>query len=335
MDLRTRMDLKMMIPRYQKILCVILLLSCVTAALAQERKRVFYLNSYHEGYGSSDDVMRGIRDVLGRTEVELKIFLLDSKRRSDKAEIEQTAREAVAAIEAYQPDDIIASDDNAVQYVIAPRFKHGSVPIVFCGVNWSADQYDLPRQHVTGMLEVVPVRETIETIRRFYPRLKRLFVLSEESLAEASNRRALAPVYRALGLKVTYANVRDFDEWKQQFNAAQEQADLLYLPTNGAIKGWDEAAARAFVQANIRKPVITTDDFMMSYAVFGLTKVAREQGEWAAHATLEILAGRKPADIAITRNQQSQAWFNPALAARINFKPDARLLKQCRIIKPD
>ena len=42
-----------------------------------------------------------------------------------------------------------------------------------------------------------------------------------------------------------------------------------------------------------------------------------------------------PADIPITRNQQSQAWFNPWLAARIRFKPDARLRKQCRIIKPN
>jgi ABC-type uncharacterized transport system substrate-binding protein len=82
----------------------------------------------------------------------------------------------------------------------------------------------------------------------------------------------------------------------------------------------------------MRRPVLTCDDFMMPYAVFGLTKVAREQGEWAARTALAILAGKAPQEIAVTQNQQTQAWLNRTLAARIRFKPAAALLAACKKI---
>ncbi len=308
-------------------------LVCLTlVSTAQQRPRVFYLNSYHEGYGSSDDITRGLRATLEAANIEWQSFLMDTKRRSSEAEIQQTAQAAVKAIRHFNPAVIIASDDAAVKYVIAPHFKTGPTPVVFCGVNWSAEQYALPREHVTGMLEVVPIVETITTLKPYYPRARTLFVLSEDSLSEQSNRHAMEPLFTQLGLQVRYAYARDYAAWKRYFLAAQAAADLIYLPTNGAIKGWDEAAARAFLKRHIRKPIITCDDFMMPYAVFGLTKVAREQGEWAARTTLEILGGKQPSAIAVTKNQQTKAWLNRTLARRIEFKPDAALLAACEKI---
>jgi ABC-type uncharacterized transport system substrate-binding protein len=219
---------------------------------------------------------------------------MDSKRHASEVELRQVAEQAMQAIQQCKPAVIIASDDNAVKYVIVPHFKDGPLPV--CGVNWSAAQYGLPTASVTGMLEVVPIVETLTTLRQYYPRLKKPFVLLEESVSEESNRRALEPLYRELGLAVDYAYVKDYAAWKRQFARAQRQADLIYLPTNGAIKGWDDADARVFIKQTIRKSVVTCDDFMMPYAVFGLTKVAREQGEWAARAALDLLAGLRPAN---------------------------------------
>ena len=113
----------------------------------------------------------------------------------------------------------------------------------------------------------------------------------------------LDPKYKSLGLIPQYVLVDSFDEWKRAFAAAQRDSDVVYLPTNGAIRGWDAAAATEWVRRNIRQPVVTCDDFMMPYAIFGLTKVAREQGEWAARAALEILHGKRPGDIPMVPNR--------------------------------
>ena len=72
---------------------------------------------------------------------------------------------------------------------------------------------------------------------------------------------------------------------------------------------------------------------MMVYAVFGMTKVAGEQGEWAANTALEILKGKSPSEIAVTRNRRTAAWINPALAAAVGFEPNREVLAKCRRVE--
>jgi hypothetical protein len=97
------------------------------------------------------------------------------------------------------------------------------------------------------------------------------------------------------------------------------QTDLIFLPTNGAISGWNQEEAKQFVAEHIRVPIITCDDFMMDYAVFGLTKVFREQGEWAAASSLRIMDGSAPGSIPYARNCKFRAYLNRTLASRISF----------------
>lgn len=302
------------------------------AALAAPLPRVFYLNSYHAGYGSSDQVMLGIQEVL-TSKAELKVHFLDSKRRSSTEAIQANAVAALAAIRQFQPQVLIASDDDAVKFVVVPHFKHSPMPVVFCGVNWSCAQYGLPTTNVTGMIEVVPIEAAIRTMARHYPELKKLVVLSEDSTSERSNRELLDPLYRRLELEPSYALVKDFAAWKSAFVRANADADLIYLPTNGAINDWDHDAAIAWVRKHIRKPVITCDDFMMPYGVLGVTKVAREQGDWAAQAALAILGGTSPAAIPLATNTQTRAFLNETLARRIQFNPMPALRAQCQIVK--
>jgi ABC-type uncharacterized transport system substrate-binding protein len=293
---------------------------------------VFYINSYHAGYGSSDDVMTGIQETLKSKNVKLEVFFMDTKRNSDIEDIRQKAKDALNRIEKVKPGVIIASDDNAVKYVVAPNFKKGPIPCVFCGVNWSCEQYGLPTENVTGMLEVLPITETIKTIQQYYPDCKKLAVLSENTTSEKKNKEILEPLYSELGLKTTYALVDNYQQWKKEFIAANESADIIYLPTNGAVKEWNDAEARAFVKEHIRIPVFTCDDFMMPYTVFGLTKVSEEQGQWAANAVMKILNGVSPKDIAVTENKQTKAYLNSILADKVGFRPEAELLKRCERI---
>jgi ABC-type uncharacterized transport system substrate-binding protein len=282
-------------------------------------KRVFYVNSYHEGYPPSDEAMGAIREILKSAGIETRVDFLDAKRSPDEGGLAERGLRIAAEIEAFRPNLVIVSDDDAVKYVVVPRFRAGPLPVVFCGVNWSADQYRLDPSRATGMLEVVPVEEAIRELRAAFPGARRLRVLSEDSVSERSNRELLDPKYRALGLEPSYSLVGNFEAWKNEFLRAQREADLIYLPTNGAIRGWEAQAARGWVRTHIAKPVFTCDDFMMPYAAFGLTKVAREQGEWAAKTALRILGGARPADIPIVRNRQTRCFVNPGLASRIGF----------------
>lgn len=72
---------------------------------------------------------------------------------------------------------------------------------------------------------------------------------------------------------------------------------------------------------------------MMPYAVFGMTKVASEQGLWAAETASKILKGNSPSDFPVTRNKLSTTWINADLAEKIGFYPDTISMQNLTIFK--
>lgn len=302
----------------------ILVFSCNSQKKSDEPARIFYVNSYHSGYGSSDDVLQGIEETLKDENVELKTFFMDTKRQSSEQEILACAKQALSEIEEFKPEVLIVSDDNAMKYLVVPHFNNSELPVVFCGVNWSAAQYNTGK-NVTGMLEVLPLRECLSEITSNYPDAKKLAVLSENSLSEQNNKSLLDTLYRNLGLTPEYFLADNFEEWKEYFFQVNKNADLIYMPTNGAIKNWNDEEAKKLVEENLKISAFTCDDFMMPFVVFGLTKVAKEQGEWAAGTALEIISGKKPAEIPITKNKETRAYINQTLAEKIDFRLSAEM----------
>ncbi len=300
------------------ILSSVIALSCNHA----DNPRIFYINSYHHGYPPSDEAMRAIREGFPADKYELHIRFMDAKRKPSPEWLSQAADSFSIEIAELKPDAVILSDDDAVKYLREGIAQNPEIPFVFSGVNWSADQYNLPRRNVTGMLEVLPLRQAIQEIKNAYPEIRRIAILSENSLSEQNNTRLLDTLYSNMGLEPEYHLVDDFETWKERFVSLQTTADLIYLPTNGAISGWDNNQAQSWVEANIKKPLFTCDDFMMPFAVFGLTKIPYEQGEWATSAVKRILAGTLPGDIPFTPNSQSKNWLNRRLAEKIGFNPD-------------
>ena len=124
-----------------------------------------------------------------------------------------------------------------------------------------------------------------------------------------------------VGFQVTSVLVPDYASWKSEFARLQGVVDILYVQTQAAVKDWNAADAKAFVRANVKKPVVATDQFMMPSAVMGLVKTQVEQGEFAGRAALEILGGKSPADIPEARNRRRKAYVNLSLSKAINFVP--------------
>jgi ABC-type uncharacterized transport system substrate-binding protein len=298
-----------------------------------QKKTVTYINSFHRGHPSSDDIMDGILENFPLDSFEIDTYFMDTKRNPSREYIEKRANQLFDTIMAIEPDILLVSDDNAVKYIVQPHLKALKMPIVFCGVNWTDAEYDLPPGKVTGMLEILPVANMILTMRSYYPAMDKLLFLSENTTTSRKEKQILDTLFSRAGVSVTHELVADFDQWKDVFKAANQEFDIIYLPTNGAIKGWDREEAKDFINQHIQVPVVTTEDFMMPYAVFGLTKVAKEQGIWVAVTAKKILAGSSLTDFPVTRNKQSTYWINTSLAKKIGFEPDSVLLSKSKIVK--
>ena len=126
--------------------------------------------------------------------------------------------------------------------------------------------------------------------------------------------------------------VDDYEAWKSVFIAGNENYDVIYLQTRGAIKNWVHEEALRTIEQHIKVPLVTCEDFMMPYVVLGVTQVSKEQGMKAAEMAKKILQGTNPSDIPVTRNQMTTVWINKSLVEKINFNPDEELLNNVRVI---
>ncbi|NJK96768.1 MAG: hypothetical protein HC905_19275 [Bacteroidales bacterium] len=133
-------------------------------------------------------------------------------------------------------------------------------------------------------------------------------------------------MYRNSGLIPEYYLVDNFAGWKKAFVEASGRCDLIYMPTNGAIKDWNKEEAISFVAAGISKPIFTCDEFMMPYVVFGFTKIPAEQGRWVAKTIKRIAGGEKIANISQTRNEERKIMINYNMADKIGVYPDTNFL---------
>lgn len=305
-----------------------LLLSCA-AAMAQDYmgKKILYVNSYHLGYAGSDPTMRGIEKVVEKSGAKLRIIYMDTKRNPSEDYIKDAALKAKAVIEQFQPDVVIASDDNASKYLIKPFYKDAPLPFVFCGVNWDASIYGFPYKNVTGMVEVALVEEILRQLRK-YAKGNRIGFIAGDRLSEHKNLKYYIERFNIEFSRIYFAN--SFEQWKRAFLSLQEEVDMVMMTNHVGISDWNDQQATAFVNSHTKIPVGTEHEWEIPLALVGVVKDFEEMGIWSAHAALKILDGIPPSRIPITANKKGKLLFNIRIAKRLGITsapPLARIVE--------
>ncbi len=309
--------------------------------ISAEKKKLFFINSYHKGYEWSDDIEMGLLKALAIREnpdgtydtsgsnIELKIFRMDTKLNKSEKLKRQAALSAKAIIDEWQPDIVVASDDNASKYLIAPYYKNAATPFVFCGLNWDASVYGFPVSNVTGMVEIDPVLETIEILKK-YAKGDRIGFIGVKSI---SAQKSVDTYVKRLGINLSDGKlVSDFSEWKKEYLRLQEAVDMILWFNPVGITGWDSKLAEKFILENTKIPTGATSDNNKRFALVGIVKIAEEQGWWAGKTALEILAGKSAADIPIVTNKESRVYLNMLLARRLGLKFPMGLIEKATFV---
>lgn len=289
----------------------VLLVMALWVAQAQALPRCLFVSSYHQGYSWSDGVQHGLEQALAG-KCRLRQFDMDTKRYKTEADKQRAALAAKALIETWKPDVVITADDNAARYLIVPFYKDAKLPFVFCGVNWSVEEYGFPFSNVTGMIEVAPVRAMLREARRLSGGHDRFFYLGADTATEHKNLARFQKSAAGLGMRVESRLVDSPEAWLEAFTQAQD-FPFLVLGSQAGIAGWDFAQMRTAIRDKARTLTVTNHQWMMPLAMLGFTKLPEEQGEWAGRTALAILEGTPPAEIPIIANQRWDLWSNSAL----------------------
>jgi len=172
-----------------RALILLLLLSFAAAgnALADGlTKKIVILHSYIPGEWYHG-LNRGFEESLGKLGVAVNLtpIVFDSEYWQDKttAEREKERAKIVAQIKGISPDLVVICDDEAADMFVPAIYRSG-FRMVFTGVNRSADQLpwskEVPRNFVTGVVEIYPVSEFTSVLEKLLPNLKTISLLSSK-----------------------------------------------------------------------------------------------------------------------------------------------------------
>jgi len=276
-----------------------------------------FISSYHVGYDWSDGVERGLHKALDG-KCDITSFNMDAKRNSSTEHIQKAALEAKTLIEQLNPDVVIAADDIAAKYLIVPYFKDASIPFVFCGINWTVEQYGFPFNNVTGMIEVAAVQPLFEKSSAIAGKISHASYIGADTLTEAKNLSRFKQAAKELNIELSSKLSKTARQWIHSYKQAQK-SQLIIMGSNAGIENWDEETVLNAIRPYTRTLSVTNHGWMMPYTMFGMTKIPEEQGEWAGQIALEILQGTKPADIPIIPNQKFDIVINKSLLETANI----------------
>lgn len=331
--------------RHSKCITALFVLLCALVATApssaepSNEKRCLYVSSYHEGHSWSDAIEASIREKLAG-HCELRKMDLDSERTPLPEAIFKATNSIIKAIDEWQPDVVITSDDNAARHLIAPHYRDDEIPFVFSGVDWTVEGYGFPYENVTGIVEVAPIKTLFReaAIITNHGR-KTMFLgatvshkaiyIGADIASEKKDFSRMKTIAAAYNVQLEAAYYASFSQWKKALLQIEEY-DFAVIGNNSDTKDWDQDAAVASVLEIVTKPTFTTDISMMPYSAFGFTKLATEQGTWAANVALRILNGTTPREIPMASNKKWEFWVNETIIGQIRPPTNRRLLRKAK-----
>lgn len=300
--------------------------------------KILVVMSYEEDNPWCVEIKAGIDSVfVGKGD--LKYFYMNTKK-----DFESGVRKAEEAYELYnrfQPDGVIAADDNAQRLFVLPYLKDNvKTPVMFCAVNAQPQEYGYPASNVSGILERNFVRESIAFAKQLVPSIKTVGFLAKDN---PSGRAIRQQVETESGTYLTklagFKLVRTIQETRMVLEEFQKTSDALFIDaTNGILdadgKPLDNREVTRIVTESYKKPLIGANVFHVQYGVLcAVTKSGNAQGKIAAELLLQAMGGTPIKQIPVTKNKYGKRMLNVTAMKALGIKPRRRALIGTELVK--
>jgi signal transduction histidine kinase/ABC-type uncharacterized transport system substrate-binding protein len=214
----------------------IILLFCVVLVfgLHASSKHILVLQSYNKGLVWSDNISKGIEDILlHQKHYELTTEYMDTKKINNKKYLEFLYNLFYMKMRNQSFDAIIAVDNDAVEFVFKYKdtlFKN--TPLIFCGIDKRDPGLNIKKildAQIALVLESKEIKINIDFILKTLPKLKQLYVINDYTAASVLVNHTYENEVKRLnkqGIKATLS---------LDGNLKKIQKDILNLPANSAV----------------------------------------------------------------------------------------------------
>lgn len=299
------------------------------------KPRLLILNSYDENYAWTRDVNVGVKRILhDKKNFYVRWYYMDTKRHPSAADKIKAGIAARHMINQWQPDVILAIDDDAQEYAAKHYVNHNKIKIVFAGINGEMEPYGYQGAgNITGILERKKLHALKEALLYAFHNKKmtgniRLLYMGDNSKSVQSDEIFVKSFNWSPAKLVDSKLVDTFDEWKDAVRLSDRIADVIIVENYRKLKRNKNSEELVppkevikWTEENSSLPIIGTNGFFVEDG--GMLSVATspyEQGEVAAAMAVEILENKKEPDrIPITSTKQVVIFMRESQMKSHNF----------------
>ena len=250
---------------------------------ADSVRRVLVLNSYHPEYVWENSMVEGIRSVFddSATDVVLCYEYMDTKHYSPEVVFEPLRRLYSVKYSDVKFDVIIASDDNALNFLLLYRDElFPESPVVFCGINGFTKELIRGHDGVYGLLQKTLIsREPLTLPLANHPGTRNFAVVSGTSTSSRINQRKMRELRTLFEDRVAFIDLTLLNppELKRRLTRLPRDTVIIYLSyykmPDGTFLTVPESTS--FVFNHSKMPIYSPWEYTLGNAVVG-----RHDAEW-------------------------------------------------------
>ncbi len=307
----------------KRILWVMLVLIMVSfMGCAKRPPKVLVVFSYNEEFAWCTEELDGLKEALGEKEINLEIYYMDTKSKTDEDWKLESAENTEKKIKKFKPKVLVLFDDNACE-LVGKNHVGDKMSIVFAGVNNDPAAYNFPDGNVTGVIERDQFDKAFELLKSLAPDVKKIAFISDESPTSQLVMARLKETELPIELVEVYIS-DDFNGWKEKIAEYQTTVDaigfyscLTLTDETSEINLPAEMVVKWIIDNN-KLPELSLypveDEFLCEYSLNGA-----DQGKAAGEMVISILDGTKPADIPIVTIDTGYKVINEKRAAELGL----------------
>jgi PAS domain S-box-containing protein len=274
----------------------------------EPRRNVLILNSYHETYAWTHDLVDSLSKYLSKEFPDLEIYseYMDSRRFSAPDHFSRLKRNLEEKYGSTRFDAIITTDDAALMFLIEQgRSFLGGPPVVFGGVSSEASILSADRTRFTGVRERFHYSDQVSLLLRMLPRTRHIAVVVDGS----ENARTFQLGFVRAIAAIPSIKSEILDGGRIGFEGALDR--IRQLPPDSAVISMDFVIDRDGTSLDPRQsmariaqaspvPVVSPNVSELGQGLLsGSANGARQHAEWIAGLAASVLRGGKPADLPV------------------------------------
>ncbi|SHH69726.1 ABC transporter substrate binding protein [Clostridium grantii] len=316
---------------------ILLLSNSYIFAEGNIEKHILILNSYHQGYTWTDDIIKGIKSVLDDTENVIRIEYMDTKVIKDKEHLKNLYELYKHKYKDSKFDVILASDNDAYEFLKSYHEElFPDTPIIVCGLN-QYDQYITKNDNLfTGISENVDVKSTIDLAMKLHPNTENIYVISDNSLFGDINEEIIKEIEALYFKEIKFDYIKE-DSIDKVINIIKD------IPVNSIIfqtaifkDKFGELVpveiGSKLIYEKTKVPLYSCWKMQLGGGVVGGRMIdAYNQGQIIANMAVEILRGKNISEIPFIEESISEYTFDYNLLKEFNINID-RLPKESKFI---